>query len=205
MLKKYLESDAFEALLFDFDGTLADTMAAHLDSWNRALKVYNLSLSREQHFAWAGRPTSEIVRLLSELHLTDLSYDDIAKAKESHYLDSLLRVREIVPVAEIVRHYHGRIPMAVVSGSRRKWVEMTMHHLSLTQYFDAIVCAEDYKKGKPAPDCFLQAAKLLSVPFEKCLVFEGGELGIQAAKAAGMACLRVVEDSESGHQIRKVL
>jgi len=205
MLKKYLDRDSFAALLFDFDGTLADTMGAHLEAWNQALRVHNLSLSREQHLAWAGRPTREIVKLLNELHLTNMTYEEIAKLKEAHYLDSLGEVKEIVPVADIVRHYHGRIPMAVVTGSRRKWVEVTMKQLGLTKYFDALVCAEDYVNGKPAPDCFLKAAQLLKVPPENCLVFEDGELGIQGAKSAGMVCLRVTENSQAGHQIGKVL
>jgi beta-phosphoglucomutase family hydrolase len=201
MLKKYLEHESFAGLLFDFDGTLADTMGAHLDSWNKALKIYDLTLSREQHLAWAGRPTREIVQLLNELHVTNMTYEAIAKEKEKHYLSSLGHVKEIVPVAEIVRHYHRRIPMAIVTGSRRKWVELTMKQLALTPYFDTLVCAEDYVNGKPAPDCFLKAAQLLNVAPENCLVFEDGELGIQAAKAAKMVCLRVTET----HQINKVL
>jgi beta-phosphoglucomutase family hydrolase len=204
MLKKYFHDQNFAALLFDFDGTIADTMPAHLEAWNQVLSVHKLTLSKEQHLAWAGRPTREIVRLLNELHLTNMSYEVISKTKELHYMRSLAEIKEIVPVADIIRHYHGQLPMAVVSGSRHRPVDTTLEHLNLTQYFDAVVCAEDYTVGKPAPDCFLQAAKLLKVKSEHCLVFEDGELGIQAAKAAGMAYLRVSESSPSGHEIRKL-
>lgn len=204
MLNRYFGKKTFEALLFDFDGTVADTMAAHLESWNQALSVHNLKLSREQHLAWAGRPTREIVKLLNELHMTDMSYDDVAKAKETHYGNSLTQVREIVPVVEIIRHYHQKLPMAVVSGSRHKPVETTLKHLGLTKYFDAVVCAEDYENGKPEPDCFLKAATLLQVDAKNCLVFEDAELGIQAARAAGMMCLRVSEKAVAGHDIIKI-
>src|SRR4051812_33840088 len=103
MLKKYFPEREFKALLFDFDGTIADTMPAHLEAWNKALKVYNLTLSREQHMQWAGRPTRQIVELLNELNGTKIVPEDFTKAKEIDYLASLPGVREIPPVVEIIK------------------------------------------------------------------------------------------------------
>ena len=196
MLKRFFNDRTFAALLFDFDGTIADTMPSHFEAWAQVLTPHNVTFTREQHIAWAGRPTREIVRMLNELHLIDMSYEEISQTKEIYYLQALSSIKEIVSVVEIIRHFHGKIPMAVVSGSRHKPVESTMHHLGLTKYFDAIVCAEDYVRGKPAPDCFLKAAEILKVNPKDCLVFEDAELGIQAGHAAGMTCLRVNADQE---------
>jgi HAD superfamily hydrolase (TIGR01509 family) len=193
MLKRFFPKREFKALLFDFDGTVADTMPAHLDAWNRALKIYDLSLSQEQHLEWAGRPTRQIVELLNIKHGAAIVPDDFLKAKERDYFASIKTVREIKSVVEIIKHYKGKIPMAIVSGSRRKPVETTLAHLKLGPYFDTLVCAEDYANGKPAPDCFLIAAKRLNVAPEECLVFEDGQLGIEAAHAAGMACMKVTD------------
>lgn len=194
----------FTAYLFDFDGTIADTMPAHLIAWNKALDVYGLTLSQDQHQAWAGRPTREIVRILSELHGTELSYEAISAAKETHYLGSLGDVRGIGPVVDIIRAARGKIPMAVVSGSRHKPVDTTLRHLGLEGFFGAVVCAEDYVKGKPEPDCFLKAAARLGVNPGDCLAFEDAELGIRAAHAAGMACVRVTGTAEHGHSLSPV-
>ena len=193
MLKKYFPKHEFKALLFDFDGTIADTMPAHLEAWNRALKIYNLTLSREQHLTWAGRPTRQIVEFFNELNGTKIVPEDFIKAKEVDYLASLSGVRAIPSVVEIIKHYYGKLPMAVVSGSRHRPVETTLAHLGMTHYFDALICAEDYVNGKPAPDCFLQAAALLKVAPDDCLVFEDANLGIEAARNAGMTCLKVTE------------
>lgn len=193
MVKTFFPDRDFKAFLFDFDGTVVDTMPPHFQAWNKALALYELTLSREQHLGWAGRPTREIVRLLGELHGKELSYDDISRAKEEHYLNALGSVREIIPVMEIIRASHGKIPMGIVSGSRRKMVEATMKQLGLEKYFGVLVCAEDYVNGKPAPDGFLKAAALLHAAPEECLVFEDAVLGIQAAHNAGMPCLRVSE------------
>lgn len=196
MLKSFYPEREFKAFLFDFDGTVADTMPAHFEAWVHALGVYNLKFTVEQHRGWAGRPTAEIVRLLSEMHGVQLPTEDILKAKEVHYLNSGATVKAIVPVLEIIKASHGKVPMAIVSGSRRKAVSSTLDQLGLSHFFELLVCAEDYQNGKPAPDCFLQAAKALNVDPADCLVFEDGLLGIQAAHAAGMECLRVSEDGE---------
>lgn len=201
MIKTFFPDRDFGAFLFDFDGTIADTMPAHRVAWNKALDVYGLTLTLEQHQGWAGRPTKEIVKLLSELHKIELPVDEIMKVKEVHYMGSLPEVKGIIPVVDLIKASYGKIPMAIVSGSRRKPVETTLKHLQLETYFDVLVCAEDYVHGKPAPDCFLKAAQLLKVKAEDCLVFEDGILGIESAHAAGMPCLRVSENAELGHEL----
>lgn len=204
MISQLFPDRDFKAFLFDFDGTVADTMPPHLEAWNRALESHGLDLSPELHRTWAGRPTREIVGLLNDRHGTQLSVDEIAKTKETHYLTLLDRVKAILPVLEVIRRYHGHLPMAIVSGSRRRPIETTLHHLGLSHYFDLIVCAEDYKHGKPNPDCFLQAAAGLGVSPHECLVFEDAPLGIEAAHRANMECLQVIETPEGGHLLKKV-
>jgi HAD superfamily hydrolase (TIGR01509 family) len=198
-MKRFFPDREFKAFLFDFDGTVADTMPVHFAAWNHALSFYGLTLSRDQHLGWAGRPTREIVRLLSEFHGKDLPEDEIMKNKEIYYFKSGGDVKGIIPVVEIIQASHGKIPMAIVSGSRRKPVQSTLEVLGMAHYFDLLVCAEDYVNGKPAPDCFLQAAAHFKVDPKDCLVFEDGLLGIQAAKAAGMECIRVSENHELSH------
>lgn len=194
MLNKYFPEQEFRALLFDFDGTVADTMGTHLEAWNLALAPYKLNLSKDQHQAWAGIPTRQIVELLNQKHGSQVDADLFLKEKENHYIASLKSVQAIGSVMEIIKFYHGKLPMAIVTGSRRKMVELTMGQLGIGHYFDVLVCAEDYVHGKPAPDCFLKAASLLKIPPQDCLVFEDAELGVQAAKSAGMAYLFVTAD-----------
>jgi HAD superfamily hydrolase (TIGR01509 family) len=196
MLERFFPQQTFKAFLFDFDGTVADTMAAHLVAWNKALKIYNLTLSREQHLEWAGRPTRQIVEMLNAKYGSKIEPDSFVQAKENEYLASISQVRAIASIVDIIKHYFGKIPMAVVSGSRHRPVDMALAQLDLAKYFDAVVCADDYTRGKPDPDCFLLAAEKLKVAPKDCLVFEDASLGIEAAKRAGMACLRVTEKHE---------
>jgi beta-phosphoglucomutase-like phosphatase (HAD superfamily) len=201
MIQKLFPGQEFKAYLFDFDGTVADTMPGHYEAWNHALKSYDVTYTKEQHQAWAGKPIQDIVRLLSELHGVDLPVEDIIKVKEIHYSKSVHLTKVIVPVFEIIQAAHGKIPMAIVSGSHRPAVSSTLKLLKMDHYFDLLVCAEDYKNGKPAPDCFLKAAQFFQVEPKDCLVFEDGMLGIQSAMAAGMPYLKIEAHPESGHRI----
>ena len=136
MINKFFPNREFKAFLFDFDGTIADTMGVHRIAWNKALAVYGLSLSLEQHLGWAGRPTREIVKLLSELHNVEISYEEVSKSKEFHYMGSLSEVKGIIPVIDIIKVSHGKIPRAITKIAREasistsRWSRSVMVALS---------------------------------------------------------------------------
>ncbi len=115
----------------------------------------------------------------------------VAKRKESLYYERLPQLKVVPEVMEHIEHGHGRIPFAVVSGSTRESVTASLESLQLLDRFDTLVCAGDYKESKPDPEGFLLAASRLGVAPEACLVFEDTDMGIQAAKAARMASVKV--------------
>jgi HAD superfamily hydrolase (TIGR01509 family) len=190
-VKKMIDLNKFSAFLFDCDGTIADSMPVHLVAWNRVLKKWGASISLADHLMWAGRPTRKIVGLLNEQHGLNMDPDVVSNDKEAAYMDLIPTVQPIAYVAQVIAEFHGRVPFAVVSGSPRESVEKTLRHLQLFDKFDALVGAEDYAKGKPAPDCFLLGAQKLHVNPASCLVFEDADLGVEAARAAGMHWIRV--------------
>jgi beta-phosphoglucomutase-like phosphatase (HAD superfamily) len=104
---------------------------------------------------------------------------------------SIWKLKAIPAVVEHIGAQHGRIPLAVVSGSKRDSVTSSLTSVKLLDKFDTLVCAGDYEKGKPDPEAFLLAASKLGVAPRACLVFEDTDLGIQAASAAGMASVKI--------------
>ena len=100
-------------------------------------------------------------------------------------------VKPIGPVVDIVKEYHGTLPMAVGTGGHREAVERTLEITGLREYFDIIVTANDVNSFKPHPETFLKCAELMEVEPEFIDVFEDGELGIEAAKKAGMNAIDV--------------
>ena len=92
---------------------------------------------------------------------------------------------------EHIEAQYGRIPFAVVSGNTRASVSASLLSVKLLDKFDVLVCAGDYKRGKPDPESYLLAAEKLGVAPETCLVFEDTDMGIQAADAAGMSSVKI--------------
>jgi HAD superfamily hydrolase (TIGR01509 family) len=190
-MKLKLPPGAFQAYLFDCDGTIADSMPLHYVAWKRALGDWNCEFDEELFYSWGGKPVRKIVADLNEIHGLKMPVDELAATKESYYHEQLSQLKAIPEVLEHIHAEHGRIPFAVVSGSRRASVVGSLTALNLLEKFDTLVCAEDYKHGKPAPDCFLLGASRLGIAPQDCLVFEDTALGIEAATAAGMASVLV--------------
>jgi len=190
-MKLKIPEDSFRAYLFDCDGTIADSMPLHYIAWKTALAEWNCEYAEELFYSWGGKPVRNIIADLNEIHGLDMPIDAVATKKEALYLEQLPRLKAIPEVLEHIEAEHGRIPFAVVSGSRRDSVVGSLIAIGLLDKFDTIVAAEDYTRGKPAPDAFLLAAERLGVAPADCLVFEDTDLGIEAATAAGMASVKV--------------
>jgi beta-phosphoglucomutase family hydrolase len=190
-MKLELPAGSFRAYLFDCDGTLVDSMPLHYIAWKKALAEWNCDYPEKLFYSWGGKPVRKIIADLNQMHGLHMPVDSLAERKESLYLEQLPKLKAIPEVLEHVEAQYGRIPLAVVSGSRRSSVTGSLSIVNLLDKFETIVAAEDYKHGKPAPDAFLLAAERLGVPPRDCLVFEDTDLGIQAATAAGMASVLV--------------
>lgn len=181
----------FAAYIFDCDGTLADTMPTHYRAWSHALGADAHIFPEALFYEWGGVPTKKIVELLNERHSLTLPIDSTVASKESKFLELSPQIAAIEPVVALAKKFAGRQPMAVASGGHRSIVMKTLRALGIVDLFQVIVTAEDYLRGKPAPDPFLQAALRLGVPPAQCLVFEDTETGIAAATAAGMQSVLV--------------
>ncbi|HEY4179498.1 MAG TPA: HAD family phosphatase [Kofleriaceae bacterium] len=174
----------FRAYLFDCDGTVADSMPLHYVAWQRVLEQQKCPFPEEQFYATAGQPAANLIAALNKQHGLAMDAASVQEKKEAMYLELVPQVKPIADVVEIIAR--ATLPMAVVSGGPRDVVMRTLRALGLVEKFGAIVCAEDYVRGKPAPDPFLVGAQLLGIPARDCLVFEDAPLGIESAIAAGM-------------------
>jgi HAD superfamily hydrolase (TIGR01509 family) len=190
-LKLDIPDRAFGGYIFDCDGTIADNMPLHYRAWSMAMADFGGEYPEELFYAWGGRPTAVIVGLLNEKYGLALDVDETVQRKEKYYLTLIPEVVPVPEVMEIVKSMHDTVPLSVASGGHRELVEATLDVLGIRDLFQAIVCAEDYERGKPHPEPFLLAAKLMSVPPEDCVVFEDSPIGIEAAKAANMAWVHV--------------
>ena len=195
-MKLTLPPGPFQAYLFDCDGTIADSMPLHYIAWNRALSEWNCAFPEELFYAWGGMPVAEIIATLNRNNGLNMPVEEVARRKEAMYFEVLPQLQAVPEVLEHIRLSHGQIPFAVVSGSTRDSVTKSLETLKILDRFETLVCAGDYKQGKPHPEPFLLAAERLGVAPERCLVFEDTEMGIQSATAAGMASVKILQPWE---------
>ena len=173
-------------LIFDCDGTLADTLPAHYAAWEETFVALGLACPLEFLIRHNGKPTALIVALYNVEFGQHIDVERFTADKERRTLARLWRVRPMEPVVAVARRYHGQMPMAVVSGSNRANVEQTLRAIGVRELFLAVLTADDGLPPKPEPDLFLEAACRIGIEPCYCQVFEDADAGLEAARRAGM-------------------
>lgn len=178
-------------IIFDCDGTLADTMPSHYEAWMTILHRYDLEMSEDRFYALGGWPTRRVADLLIAESGRSIDAAQLSVEKESLFHEMLHLVRPIEPVAKVVRAHRGKLPLAVATGAVRPVCEKILVQIGLADSFNTIVSSEDVERHKPAPDVFLEAARRLGVEPRHCRVYEDTDPGIEAARRAGMEYIDV--------------
>lgn len=194
MIKRILKIDPkAKGLIFDLDGTLADTMPIHYIAWKNAAALYGIEFTPILFSELAGIPLYPTVEKLNQIYGKNINPKEMGDIKEAEFEKNMHLTPEIKIVTDLVRANHGIIPMAVGTGGARRLAFKTLEIIGLKNYFDVLVSSEDVAKYKPHPETFLKCAALMGVKPEDCEVFEDGILGMQAAKAAGMMVVDVTQ------------
>ncbi len=180
-----------KGLVFDCDGTLANTMPLHWRAWSMITQRHNLHFPEDRFYSLGGVPSRDILKMLAEEQGRSLDHIAVAHEKEEAYLPLMSQVEPIHAVVEIAKAHHGKIPMAVASGGTQKVICQVLEHLRIRHLFAAVVTSEMVNNQKPAPDIFLEAAKRIGVDPKFCRGYEDTDLGMTAIRAAGMDAVDV--------------
>lgn len=177
-----------KGLIFDLDGTLADTMPYHFQGWKKASMKYGADIDNNFLRKHTGSPGWIIAEeIIKNCGLNgSVTIEQIMNEKMQEFFRLQHLIKPIEPVTDIVKKYFGILPMAVGTGGHREAVERTLEITDLRKYFEIIVTANDVNSFKPHPETFLRCAELMNVEPEFVEVFEDADLGIEAAKKAGM-------------------
>lgn len=182
----------YDGLIFDMDGTLADTMPTHFIAWSQSMKEHGITFTEERFYALGGVPAVKVIEILAEEQGVELvDVEAIADAKEVLFLELIGEVQPIVPVKMIAEFHKEHIPLAIATGSETWVAEKILTGLGILDWFAAIVGADQVENPKPAPDTYLLAAERLGIDPKRCHAFEDTQLGMDAAAAAGMAVIDI--------------
>jgi len=186
--------DRSRAVLWDMDGTLADSGEQHWEAWREAMAATGRTLTREQFTAAFGQRNESFLREWLGREVTAEAIARFGDDKEAVYrrriaTDGLRALPAAVTWATRLRDAGWR--QAVASSAPRANVEVMLRAIGLDAVITVIVGAENVVHGKPAPDVFLAAARAVNVPPDRCVVVEDAAVGVEAARRAGMRCIGV--------------
>jgi len=192
-MMQYDIKTGIKGLIFDLDGTLADTMPFHFKGWKKACNKFGADIDTAFLRKHTGSPGWIIAgEIIKKCGLNgSVTIDQIIEEKLIEFFKDQNLVKPIIPVVEIVKKYHGILPMAVGTGGHREAVERTLEITGLRKYFDIVITANDVENFKPHPETFLKCADQMKINPESIEVFEDGDLGIEAAIVAGMVATDV--------------
>lgn len=179
-----------EALLFDCDGTLVDTMGLHRLVWTEIFARYDFTMTSAWWDEYANVALLPFVRAAIP-DADDALAHDLNRESIGLFMERLHLIDPLEHVIEVARQHHGRLPLAVVTGGYRDVIVPTLDAAGITDLFDIIVTADDVVNSKPAPDLYALAAQRLGVDPQRCLAYEDSDIGMASARDAGIG--RVVD------------
>lgn len=184
--------EGFAGLIFDMDGTLIDTLAAHKRAWLEMGQEYGYDFDPQLMVSLTGSTTYNIAQAMMEKAGMPLTYlEEVVQRKRDLGAQYMAESAVLLPAFEVAQFYHGKKPLALGTGAHRQIVDTLFAQFDLARLFDVVVTSDDVANHKPHPDTFLQCAKGLGLAPCDCVVFEDGDYGVQAALAGNMAVFDV--------------
>jgi HAD superfamily hydrolase (TIGR01509 family) len=187
----------YRALLFDLDGTLAETDSLHLPTWVDTLEPYGVEVDEKFYRdSISGRSTGEVVRALLP-DLTDEEGKSIGEAKEASFRERASGLEPLPGLVEFVERGRERgMQIALVTNAPEENVEAILLALKLRDFFDTVVLADEVEAVKPDPAPYTAALKKTGVPAEKALAFEDSVSGISSSVAAGIPTVGIASSQD---------
>ncbi len=194
----------FEAVVFDWDGTLADTRRAIVIAFQKALMEIGVAADDKYIERRIGIGAGDTFRDI--LRSANRGFDEklirsLIERKSQLEIDLTDQIKLFSGANELLESLHGRIRMGLASMNNRSVIVHLVKATNLERYFDVVLTAESISRSKPDPEIFLMTAAELRVKPEKCVVIEDSIFGVKAAKLAGMGCVAVTTGVYSSEEL----
>lgn len=182
------------ALVFDFDGLLADSEPLQIQAWEEFLARYDAVLDAgllDEMFGLRVRDSSRLVQERLRLPLTP---DQVMAERDDIFLELVATTLPLMDGArELIRDLtrFSDLRLALATSGHRRYIDSALPVTGLNEAFEIVVTGDDVERGKPDPEIYSTAARRLGVSASACLALEDAPHGIRSAKAAGMLCLAI--------------
>ena len=185
-----------QAIVFDFDGVLADSEPLHLATYQEIFSPLGVELSREEYYSrYLGYDDEGVFRAVARDRGWEMDEARVAAliAQKSDVFDELIARKDVLypGAAACIERLAGAYPLGIASGALKHEIELILGRYQLRDYFNFIVASGDTPSSKPAPDPYLRAAQLHALPPAACLAIEDSRWGIESAQSAGLKCIGI--------------
>jgi beta-phosphoglucomutase len=196
----------FDAAIFDWDGTLADTRQVIVISFQKALGEVNCQVSNEYIERRIGIGAAETFREI--LRLSKMQFDEtliqrLVERKSQLEIELTPQVRLFEGARELLEALQGRVKMGLASMNNRSVVVHMLEANKIGGCFEVILTAESVSHSKPNPEIFIKTASKLQASPERCVVLEDSIFGVKAAKTANMGCIAVTTGVYSQRELER--
>jgi beta-phosphoglucomutase family hydrolase len=181
-----------QAVIFDLDGVIIDSEPMHLEVDRNIIRSIGIEISDEELKKYIGVSNVKLWSDLVEKYVVNHDVEELVNQQKNNKIKAfkekdLKPVRGVAELIDSIRK--ANLSLAIASSSPKEFIDVVLKRLDMQNKFEFILSGENFKKGKPEPDIFLAAAKLLGKSPEQCVVIEDSTHGITAAKRAGMKCI----------------
>ncbi|QHW33796.1 HAD family hydrolase [Paenibacillus rhizovicinus] len=192
-----------KAVIFDMDGVIIDSEPIHFYVDKLVLsKIVGMEVTGEYLEKYVGMTNPEMWKAIIQEYRLQQTVDELIE----HQLSSKLKILNETPIQpisgilELLQNLSdNHIPLGIASSSPRRFIEGVLTKFDIRKLFNTVVSGEEVENGKPAPDVYIEAARILGIPPEKCTVIEDSRNGVLASKRAGMRCIGY-QNLNSGNQ-----
>jgi HAD superfamily hydrolase (TIGR01509 family) len=195
----------FKAVIFDWDGTLADTRKVLIASFSKALSTLNCKVSDSFIERRIGIGTVETFREIlceKKVNFDDQLIQNLLEIKVQTEIELSDEVKLFDGALELLEALNGKLKIALASMNQREFIEHMLEKNNIQKYFELTLTANEVSKPKPDPEIFLKCALLLKVKPEDCVVVEDSIFGVKAAVNAKMGCAVVVQGAYTAQELK---
>jgi len=181
-------------LIFDFDGTIADTSLIHEKAFKKVFEPFFININYQEI---SGKSTKDAVHYIlkkNNLKIMPAKIECLIKKKQTIVREEIISCSDFKPlpyVKEFIENVYGNYQLAIASSGSRTTIELALKKLNLINYFNLILCSEDVIKSKPSPEIFLKVINLAKYSKEDSLIFEDSQNGIEASIAAKIPFINI--------------
>lgn len=193
-----------KALIFDLDGTLANTELLHYRAWKETLLKNGVTqFSLDNFMPFVGTSNEKVAGDYIRSARIEKSISQIVHEKQDIYMDLIPEIKLFAGARDIISRYHNIFRLALASSSHKKEIVAILKSHDLEDYYDLIIGGDMVEQKKPDPEIYLKVQQILEVLPQECIAFEDSEHGLNSAKNAGMYCVAIPNKFTTDHDFSR--